>query len=233
MKEKKTMTNPKRIYLLITIIIIATLFYIQFKRSREVFNVIVSQECSAPCWRGITPGITSFDEAWKIVQKMELKNGNSRTVIPIDIDKDSIHNRIVIDFRHVGVSLLPNPEGIIKEINFTVFPRTLWDKPKLSELIDVFGNPVNLDICHEKMEIRRVVVRIRYPYMYYMFDQKLPLNGDSFTVPVYKNTRVENIEYTSPDIDIPIHDFSFPWTGYGDISITPTERNPSSTCPYP
>lgn len=204
----------------------------KFQPGDEVFDVVVSSDCSAPCWREITPGTTSFDEAWEIAQNMALKDSATSDPVPDKIDKDILDRNFVIDFNKVGVLITPNSQGIINEIGFT-FHRQYWDEPKLSDLIKVYGNPVSIDICYQEMEIRRVVVWIRYPNVYLMFSQKLPVEGDSFAVHVQKDTRIENITFTSPDVDVPIHDFAFPWMDYGDIIIAPAERNPLSTCPYP
>jgi len=194
-----------------------------------MLNFIKNQVCEPPCWQGITPGTTTFDEAWTIAQSLVSTDNNLIGQLPMSIDRDVVFRFIDIDYKSVGVGLRPDSQGIIEEIGFTF--RRHRDEPELQDLIEIYGNPVSVDICHELMEIRRAVVWIRYPEVSFYFSEQLPAEGDLFTVHAKKDTGINFILYKSPDAELPILDFSFPWSDYGDLTITPAKKNPLSTCP--
>lgn len=195
-----------------------------------MLDVIKKQVCAPPCWQGITPGLTTSDEAWTIALSLVPTDEPASKQFPFSIDTRRSSKYIGFDYQDVWVGLRSDPQGIINEIGFT-FNRRYRDEPELQDLIEIYGNPISVDICHELMEIRRAVVWIRYPNMSLYFSEQLPPEGDSFTVHVKKDAGIYAIFYKSKETEFPILDFSFPWRDYDDLTITPEEKNPLSTCP--
>lgn len=202
----------------------------QLKKGNDVTDVMVSQECSAPCWRGITPGVTRFNEAWDIVQGMGSAQQNASEIPPDKVEKDFMDRYISVHFKTVYVSLSADEQGIIADIHFFRNARYRWENPKLKEFIEVYGDPESIEICHEVFERRRAIVYIYYPEMYLWFNKFLPINGESFIVPIQKNTRIDSVLFLPTSYERPLYDFSFSWTGYGDVTISPAQRNKESIC---
>lgn len=227
-KAKKTMTSKRLIFLILVMLGVSSCS--QFPEKNDIFDVMVSQECSVPCWRGITPGVTTFYEAWNIVQEMKFTNQNASGIPPDKISKNILDGYISIQFNKVFVSLSANDQGIITENHFSRISRYRWNNPKLKEFIKVYGEPESIKICHEFMEMRRAIVFIYYPDMYLYFNTFLPTRGESFNVPIEKNTRINNVTFLPSSYERPLFDFSFSWTGYGEVTITPVKRNPDSIC---
>jgi len=198
-------------------------------RKSQTLDLLQNQVCAPPCWQGITPGTTTFDEAWIVAQSLDSADKGPNDQSPLSINRDMFSKFITISYKFAAVGFRPDSQGIIEEIGFT-FGRH-WDEPELQHLIEIYGKPISVDICHELLEIRRAVVWIRYPDVSFYFSEQLPAEGNLFTVHVRKDAGIDAIYYKSPDVEFPILDFSFPWSGYSDLTITPAEKNPLSTCP--
>lgn len=199
----------------------------------HTLDILEDQACVPPCWQGITPGTTTFDEAWTIARSLVSTDKNTSKLSPFSIDKDVFLKEIVIDYQSVSIVLGSDSQGFVDGIRFLFNPH-YQDEPELQDLIEIYGTPIIVEICHELDKvwgIRRAWVWFLYPYVSFYYSEQLPLEGDSFTVHVKKDTRIEAIFYTSLEIDSLLNDFSFPWSGYGDLTITPSEKNPSSICP--
>lgn len=195
----------------------------------DPLHVIDSEGCSAPCWRGIKPGVTTLDEAWIIAQQM-VQASNTNEVVPTEIKKNAADRYIIIYFGKTSLTFYADSQGVIEEGEFYFHLLRHSEKPKLDDLLSVYGEPDSIEICHDLMEIRRAIVYIYYSQMYFLFEQSLPLYGDSFDVPIEKNTRIEYITLLPQTYERPVYDFSFKWTGYGGVSITPVQATPGSIC---
>lgn len=192
-------------------------------------EVIDSGDCSAPCWRGIIPGVTTLDEAWVIAQSM-LEVINSTENAPISIEKDGKGEYIIIYFDKISVTFSADSLGVVEEGDFYFHLLRELEKPTMGDLLSIYGEPESIEICHELMEMRRAIVYIYYPQMYLLFDQTLPIEGDDYSVSVNKNTHIDTILLLPRAHERPVYDFSFSWTGYGDVVIEPAKRNEGSIC---
>jgi len=195
----------------------------------DPLQVIDSEDCLAPCWRGIIPGVTTLDEAWALAQQM-MQERNPNEGVPTEIEKDTLDRYIIIYFEKIGLKFYVDSHGVIEEGEFSFHLLRRSEKPKLKDLLSVYGEPDSIEMCHDLMEMRRAIVYIYYPQMYFLFDQTLPIEGESFDVFVEENTRIDYISLLPQSFERPVYDFSFPWSGYGDMSITPTQRNSESIC---
>lgn len=104
--------------------------------SKSTSSLVDSEVCKAPCWRGMTPGITTEEDAKNLLLKMD------------DIDKNSIteesgymkywQNSIKWSFKNVdeGNGALYFHDDILVVL-FSNYDRNL----SLSRVISKFGNP--------------------------------------------------------------------------------------------
>lgn len=155
-------------------------------------EIIDSIDCTTPCWRGITPGVTTFDEAWKLAQRM-LETTNSLENVPTGIERGATDDNIIIYFDKISITFYANSLGVIDEGKFYFHLISRLEKPTMADLLSIYGEPDSIEICHELMEMRRAMVYIYYPQMYFLFDQTLPIDGDSFEVIIGKNTHIDYI----------------------------------------
>lgn len=223
--------KKKFIFLLFSLIVLIVISGCGLSnRKSQTLDILQNQVCAPPCWQGITPGTTTFDEAWTIAQNLMMSENSFHNQLPISVDDGKFNDYISINYKYMGIGLNPDSQGTINEILF-LFDRRYWVKPELQDLIEIYGNPISVEMCHESIGSRRAIVWIRYPDVSFSYDQKLPAEGDSFTVHVKMDTEIEYILYKLPGAEFPALDFSFPWSGYGDLTIRPAEKNPLSTCP--
>ena len=214
---------------LVIIILLAISSCSTINSKNAPLQVIASEECTATCWRGITTGVTTLDEAWALVQQM-MQERNPDEVVPTEIEKDTLDRYITIYFGKITLTFYADSDGVIEdgELSFRLLRRS--EKPKLTDLLSVYGEPDSIEICHDLMEMRRAIVYIYYPQMYFLFVQTLPIEGESFDVSIEKSTHIDYITLLPQSYEHPVYDFSFPWAGYGDVLITPAQANSGSIC---
>ena len=195
-------------------------------------EVISSADCTAPCWRGITPGVTTFAEAQTLVQAMQDPASGAPMPAYVGVIETAQTLLVYFDQPEVNVDLHADSQGLISDISFNFEALKPGQQFKLGEMIARFGEPDALHVCHEQAEVRRAVVRVVYPQIEMTFEQELPSDETTFSVAYTKNTRLNTLTYYAPR-QIPGCDFSAPWAGYGEVSFSlDTEAEDSGTfCP--
>ncbi len=223
------MKNPiPHLFFTLVIMILLSSCSLSSDKTKPI-NVIDSVNCIAPCWRGITPGVTTLDEAWALAQLLE-QASDKKNFTPSVIRKNDENQYVYLDYNVPGVMLYSDSNGIIEEIVFIFQTPHRWKKPRLGDIISAYGKPESVEICQEIMETNGAIVYIYYPGIKLSFSHKLPINGDSFRVPIQENTRIDRITFIPESLEIPVYDFSFSWTGYGDVTVEPSKSNEKSIC---
>ena len=191
--------------------------------------IVRDDACEAPCWQGITPGVTTFDEAKILAQNVAINISENEVVLPDDVlvVNSSSHPLVVsFDKQSIYVEVEFDEQNIVDGIFFN-FDRK--HRPELGEVIQIFGEPESIDLCHDYFEIRRVFVAVSYPQIEIVFERRLPIDGEKFSVPYSLETPIDYLLYrASPEILF--GDFSFPWAESGVLEFSPAECNPASPC---
>jgi len=216
-------------FILFLLLVCASCHSVSWKNNPLV--IVSDRECEAPCWQGMTPGITNFEEAQQLAENVMIKISEDEVILPDKIIVSENKSFLVVRFNTPPISARVefDQEGIVEGITFR-FERK--SRPEIGEIIQIFGNPDSITLSHHYFEIRRVFVTLWYPHIGVYFIKKLPITGETFKVPYSLKTRVDYLVYrASPQI--PIREFSFPWAEKGVLEFSPEKCNPESDCCKP
>ena len=199
---------------------------------RDLLEIITNSSCEPPCWRGITPGETTFSEAKVLVQAIQTNATGNNEMIRGDIWFDDENERILINFDrprlHMRIHSTNN--GIIKNIMFWVDSGLNIYQIKLQDMIHYFGEPDTIDFCYGSGETRGAIIGFSSSQVEYNFYKpRLPFNIDTFEFPISKNSRIDIINYNDSWVNPGDKIFS-PWTGYGSYQFTPPDPNGEMDC---
>jgi hypothetical protein len=89
-------------------------------------DLVGSESCSPPCWKGIVPGETSENQAIEILRRMESEKIGKLTLLPDVISWQDVENRNYT---------IEVEEGLVVQISF------IAETTNLREIIDKFGIP--------------------------------------------------------------------------------------------
>jgi len=222
--KPRTLRNSLFLLLLLTCVSCNSLFW-----KNDPLLIVRDDACEAPCWQGITPGVTTFDEAKILAQNVTINISDNEVVLPDDVFVvDSSYHPLVVSFdkQSIYVRVEFDEQNIVERISF-YFDRN--HRPELGEIIQILGEPESIGLCHDLFEVRRVFVSVSYPHIDCVFERRLPIDGDTFWVSYSSGSRVDYLIYrASPEI--PIEDFRFPWAEKGILEFSPAECNPASPC---
>jgi hypothetical protein len=102
---------------------------------------LISQEpCAPPCWQGITPGVSTHDEAEAILQGMEVVDQESYYPHNTPDRLQVWWGTILPEEREYVHSLSSDSSGIVEGIYIT----QMWVEITLDELIQIYGEPDGL-----------------------------------------------------------------------------------------
>jgi hypothetical protein len=221
--KPRTLRNSLFFLLLLACVSCNSIFW-----KNDPLLIVRDDACEAPCWQGITPGVTTFDEAKILAQNVAINISDNEVVLPEKITINYDMPYLVVRFGKPSVAVIidVDEQNIVESIKFD-FERK--NRPELGEVIQIFGEPESIDLCHIYFEIRRVRVAVSYPQIEIVFEKRLPIDGDTFTVPYSLITLVDYVRYRAPS-EISIQDFTFPWAEKGILEFSPEECNPASSC---
>ena len=163
-----------------------------------------------------------------LAQNVAINISDNEVVVPekITINYDMPYLVVRFGKPSVAVKIDVDEQNIVESIKFD-FERK--NRPELGEVIQIFGEPESIDLCHDYFEIRRVFVAVSYPQIEIVFERRLPIDGEKFSVPYSLETPIDYLLYrASPEI--PFGDFLFPWAESGVLEFSPAECNPASPC---
>ena len=225
--KPRTLRNSLFFLLLLTCVSCNSIFW-----KNDPLLIVRDDACEAPCWQGITPGITTFDEAKILAQNVAINISDNEVVLPDDVrvvDAGSHFLTINFEKQSVSVRIEFDEQNIVDSISFYFD----WNhRPELGEIIQILGEPESIGLCHDLFEIRRAIVHVSYPQVDMQFIRKLPINGDTFTVPYSLKTRIDYLLYRASSETL-IQDFTFPWAEKGVLEFSPEKCNPESDCCKP
>jgi hypothetical protein len=192
-----------------------------------VSGVIQDTACFPPCWKGITPGKTTREEALAVIQSLPDVKIDSVKPWSMVTGNDSIQWDFVpqtgdrfgdVFFRNdivIGFSFVPDKNGL-----------------KLNQAIKYLGEPESILAMYHKQEIRYISIFISYKSKGVVLLLSInPYNPNKIAT-LLTDTYVEAFWYIVPDFYSELMTSNYiggiapnilsedthPWTGYGDIS---------------
>ncbi|MEP7291370.1 MAG: hypothetical protein ABI835_06280 [Chloroflexota bacterium] len=175
-------------------------------------------ECSAPCWRGITPGVTAWSDALTILE-------DDTTLENVTVQDDDKSDAKVAEFQQQGGSaccqMFTEDGEQVNVIFLRVAPTST-----VGELIAVQGEPTYL--IGSQYSDDQAVVNLIYPEKSLVIYAFVPGTSGSIT----ESSEVVGVLYmTPPDMDLLIKTNSLhAWEGYqayldyenGEFEVTPS-----------
>lgn len=222
----------KRFNLIILLSVIFTLSLSSceiFISEDDLMKIVDSDICEAPCWQGITPGVTTKDEVeirvLDLLSKENVISGKSPTYIFRTDDMDGLW--LTLKYEKLGLEIsVYGKQNIVEEIDFY-----FWDsKPSLKRALKNVGYPEMIGVCHESLEIRRELVYFENQISTLTYIKQLRIDGTSFIVEYLPETKIDRIEYLLNN-KYPQYDFVFSWTDFGESSFNPEIDDPDRPCP--
>jgi len=196
----------------------------------ELIEIITSSDCVLPCWRNITPGVTTVQEARERVLEMFSTSSAEIQVPPTFVDQLNLADGtwMFLQFEEQNLSVnFSIRDQIVDKISF----HFRGYKLRLNDVLGIMGDPTMVNMCHENIEVRRALIHIENTVADAFFVQGLPVSGNSFTISYGPDTEIDALDFYAPR-DIPLYDFSFPWLGYGENDFILEQQNQLSTCPH-
>jgi hypothetical protein len=222
----------KRIYLIILIsfpFILSLSSCRFFVSENDLMEIIESGTCKAPCWQGITPGLTTKDEVeirvLDMLSKENVTSGKSPTYIFRTDDMDGLW--LTLKYEKLGLEIsVYGKQNIVEEIDFY-----FWEsKPSLKRVLKNVGDPEMIGVCHEFLEIRRELVYFENQKSTLTYIKQFRIDRTSFIVEYLPETKIDRIEYLLNN-KYPQYDFVFSWTDFGQSSFNPENDDPDRPCP--
>jgi hypothetical protein len=192
---------------------------------RDLLEIITTSSCAPPCWRGITPGESTFAEAKELVQGIQDDFNVNKGIKLKEIKVDEEYKTILINFSAppLLVRIPSASDGIIDKIWFSTFVVNNINKVKLGDLFDYLGEPDTFGFWYFQNEIREVNVGFSYPQIQFHFNKsRLPVYKDTFEIQILENSGIDTLIYYNPS-GPPPEEISASWSGYGCFQITPSD----------
>ncbi|HNS38456.1 MAG TPA: hypothetical protein PKM01_11785, partial [Anaerolineaceae bacterium] len=136
--KPRTLRNSLFFLLLLACVSCNSIFW-----KNDPLLIVRDDACEAPCWQGITPGVTTFDEAKILAQNVTINISDNEAVLPekITINYDMPYLVVRFGKPSVGVRIEFDEQNIVDRISFN-FDRK--HRPELGEVIQIFGEPESI-----------------------------------------------------------------------------------------
>jgi hypothetical protein len=166
-------------------------------------SLVDGEPCGAPCWRGIIPGETPWNQALTIIE-------DDPTLEDPQVQEDTESEAIVAAFRRTGGSdccqLFSENGSLVNLIFIRIAPGLL-----LPDLIDTYGEPTY--VLGSEFSEEQTIVNLVYPQVPMVVYAFVPgVNGaldESSDILGY-------LYMTESDMELLVDTSSlYPWTGYG------------------
>jgi hypothetical protein len=211
---KKTMKNNILIHIFLLAIILVTSSCTLQQTAKDPLTILEMKTCEPPCWQGITPGITTLDEANSLIRQISIYPENPDIFAPVGIfsHKDG---GVSFDFSEpqIRVEISVNDQGIVDYIKFIFTDR---NRPRLGECTNLYGEPqfIGLSIIRG-LEFTESRFQVAYPNIALGFFRDMLFRPKSVKIPYSSFTHIKSITYFSRLIEPTNYDYIFPWKENG------------------
>jgi hypothetical protein len=178
--------------------------------AKDPLTILEMKTCEPPCWQGITPGVTTLDEAKFLIQNIIYFPKRPDILSPSNIYKDGdIRAEVYFLEPDVEVNIYADEESIVDYIIFK-FPGPNY--LHLGDCIVLYGEPqfIGLSIIRG-IEFTQNQIQVTYPNIGVNFYTDMPRWTDLVKIPYSSSTKISTIVYSSEPIERSDFDFIFPW----------------------
>jgi hypothetical protein len=182
--------------------------------AKDPLTILKMKTCEPPCWQGITPGITTLDEANNLIQHISFFPENPDILAPVDIFlNNDIGLSVNFSEPQIRVEISIDDQGIVDYIKFKFTDRNL---PRLGDCTNLYGEPqaIGLSIIRGR-EFTESRFQITYPQITLGFFRDMIFRPNFVKIPYSSYTRIKNIIYFSRPIEPTDYDYIFPWNENG------------------
>jgi hypothetical protein len=208
------MKNKILIHLFLLTMILVTSSCTPTKIEEDPLTILAIKTCEPPCWQGITPGVTNFDEAISFVQQISIVSKNTDMLVPDDIFSN---NEFGVSFYftepQIKVQILVNDQEIVDYIKFTFADR---NRPRLGDCVILYGEPQFIGLSINRgLEFTESRFQIKYPQITLGFFRDMIFRPKLVKIPYSSFTHIKSITYFSRLIEPTNYDYIFPWKKNG------------------
>ena len=175
----------------------------------DPLTILEMKTCEPPCWQGITPGVTTLEEANILTQQITYVPSGSDILEPDRVFTDGIHG---INFRfrepYPDVEIFANEQGVIDRIVFLFDRKNL---PKLGDCTEIFGEPQFIGMSVTFFEARRSFIIFAYSQITLQFSRGMAFRLDPVKISYSSNVHIESVTYHSEQIKPTDFEYYFPW----------------------
>lgn len=195
-------------------------------RSRFPSTVVIGPDCAQPCWYGIQPGKTTYQQVMNIFEKVDVVDPSSQT--------ESMRDGQVSVIRWGFQEPTGDMAGYINLENGTVEAITIVTGKTLNlqEAFQRYGLPEKIWTYQSKVDLQVVMI---YPSKGYIVESDLDLPDRGSTVALSPKSRVMHVTYFNParfdeligtawliGQPVIVHPADLrPWPGFGPLPLQP------------
>jgi hypothetical protein len=208
------MKNKILIHICLLAMILVTSSCTLQQTAKDPLTILEMKTCEPPCWQGITPGITTLDEANNLIQHISFFPENPDILAPVDIFlNNDIGLSVNFSEPQIRVEISIDDQGIVDYIKFKFTDRNL---PRLGDCTNLYGEPqaIGLSIIRGR-EFTESRFQITYPQITLGFFRDMIFRPNFVKIPYSSYTRIKNIIYFSRPIEPTDYDYIFPWNENG------------------
>lgn len=211
------MKNKVLIYLCFLALILVTSSCTLRQTAKDPLTILTMKTCEPPCWQGITPGITTKEEARTLIHNMKFLPDRPDLLIP-DFNEIYWVNTGSFDFRepNIWVEIRADEQDIV---DYIVFNFASNNRPKLGDCTDLLGEPQFIGMSTGR---GGAYFRLIYPYTEILYSRSMAFRPDPVRMPYSSSTRIGTIVYRSDQVNPTDLDFIFPWN---EKAILQFEKN--------
>ena len=214
------MKNKILIHLFLLTMILVTSSCTPTKIEEDPLTILAMKTCEPPCWQGITPGITTLDEAKILIQQINIFPAKPNKLTPSKIFIDGVTvSKAYFPEPYPNVEVFANEQGFIDRIVF-LFDRN--NRPKLGDCTDLLGEPHFIGMSIGTLKAFRSFLYFAYPQITLEFSKSMAFRPDTVRIPYSSKTQIEYVIYRSDQVKATDFDYYFPWN---EKAILQFEKN--------
>ena len=212
------MKNKILIHICLLTMILVTSSCTPTKIEEDPLTILAIKTCEPPCWQGIIPGVTTFDEAKFLIQNIIYFPKRPDILTPSNIYNDGV-TRADVSFRepHIEVNIYADQLDIVDRI---VFRFASDNRPELGDCTDLFGEPqfIGMSIAGKDF-YSQIYFQFAYSQTILRFNKSMAFRFNPVKIPYSSSTRIDYIVYNSEQVMPTDYDYYFPWNEKGILQF--------------
>ena len=211
------MKNKILIHICLLAMILVTSSCTLQQTAKDPLTILEMKTCEPPCWQGITPGITTKEEARTLIHNINFFPERPDLLIPEFTDIYWV-NTGSFNFRepNIWVEIRTDEQDIV---DYIVFNFANNNRPKLEDCTDLLGEPQFIGLSIGRGD---AYFRIISPYTELLYSRSMSFRPATVRMPYSSSTRIGTIVYRSDQVKPNDFDYYFPWN---EKAILQFEKN--------